>query len=130
VLTPALYDQMVSPGTVAGGRRTRCGMGVALSDVAGRPAVHHGGDIDGFTTFTAYLPAGSLNLTVLLNAQGPTRPDAIAAAICRGLPRASAAAGARPGTARFDSLRGQVRQRRSLVWADLVVSLVHWERAE
>jgi D-alanyl-D-alanine carboxypeptidase len=81
LLTPALYDQMVGPGTVTGGRRTRYGLGVALSDVAGRPAVHHGGDSDGFTTFTAYLPADSLNLTVLLNTQGPTRPDAIAAAV-------------------------------------------------
>jgi D-alanyl-D-alanine carboxypeptidase len=81
LLAPALYDQMVSPRTVAGGRRTRYGLGVALSDVAGRPAVHHGGDSDGFTTFTAYLPADSLNLTVLLNTQGPTRPDAIAAAV-------------------------------------------------
>jgi CubicO group peptidase (beta-lactamase class C family) len=81
LLAPALYDQMVSPRTVVGGRRTRYGLGVALSDVAGRPAVHHGGDSDGFTTFTAYLPADSLNLTVLLNTQGPTRPDAIAAAV-------------------------------------------------
>jgi CubicO group peptidase (beta-lactamase class C family) len=81
VLAPALYDQMVTPGTLAGGRRTRYGFGVAVSDLAGRPAVYHGGDSDGFTTFTAYLPGDSLNLTVLLNTQGPTRPDAIAAAV-------------------------------------------------
>jgi CubicO group peptidase (beta-lactamase class C family) len=81
VFPPALYEQMISPATVAGGRRTRYGLGVALSEIAGRPAIHHGGDSDGFTTLTAYLPVDSLSITVLLNTQGPTRPDAIAAAV-------------------------------------------------
>jgi CubicO group peptidase (beta-lactamase class C family) len=81
VLRPARYADMVNPGTIAGGRRTRYGLGLALSEVAGRPAVHHGGDIEGFTTFTAYLPDDSLNVTVLINTQGPTRPDAVAAAV-------------------------------------------------
>jgi hypothetical protein len=81
MLAHALYAEMVTPGTVAGGRRTRHGLGVALSDLAGHPSVHHGGDIDGFTTFTAYLPDDSLNITVLINTQGLTRPDAVAAAV-------------------------------------------------
>ena len=74
VLAPELYAEMVKPGTVAGGRRTRYGFGVALSDIGGRPAVHHGGDIDGFTTFTAYLPADSLNLDGVLSTP-KVRPD-------------------------------------------------------
>jgi hypothetical protein len=81
VLSTALYEQMIRPATLANGRAARYGLGVALSDVAGRPAVHHGGDIDGFTTFTVYLPVDSLSITVLLNTQGPTRPDVIAAAV-------------------------------------------------
>ena len=184
VLAPALYAEMVKPGTVAGGRRTRYGFGVALSDISGRPAVHHGGDIDGFTTFTAYLPADSLNLTVLLNTQGPTRPDAIAAAVVEAAlgPRPRPAAGAGPrdltifagrydddvtitpvegGTGKLRLERGPLppaelsyagrsgsgwiftdgRARYTFeppvqgsssspaVWADLVVSLVRWERA-
>jgi CubicO group peptidase (beta-lactamase class C family) len=184
VLAPELYDQMVRPGTVEGGRRTRYGLGVALSEVSGRPAVHHGGDSDGFTTFTAYLPADSLNLTVLLNTQGPTRPDAIAAAVAEAalgparrpgpgpVPRdltifagrygddveVSRAGGSDP---RLRLLRGPLppaqlhyagrdgpgwvftdgRARYTFeppppgasgspaIWADLVVSLVRWERA-
>jgi CubicO group peptidase (beta-lactamase class C family) len=99
VLAPALYAEMVAPGMVAGGRRTRYGLGVALSDLAGHPAVHHGGDIDGFTTFTAYLPDDSLNLTVLINTQGPTRPDAVAAAVVEAAlgPRRQRPAGRGPG---------------------------------
>jgi hypothetical protein len=72
---------MTRPGTVAGGRRTRYGLGLQLGELAGRRAWSHGGDIDGFTTFTAYLPDDSLSVTVLVNTQGPTRPDAVAAAV-------------------------------------------------
>jgi CubicO group peptidase (beta-lactamase class C family) len=184
VLAPALYAEMVTPRTVAGGRRTRHGLGVALSDLAGHPAVHHGGDIDGFTTFTAYLPDDSLNITVLLNTQGPTRPDAVAAAVVEAAlgPHGQRPAGPGPGdltmfAGRYGedvtvssvgngngSLRltrgplppaelryagrsdfgwiftdGRARytfeppapgaSRSPAVWADLVVSVVRWERA-
>ena len=78
VLSSGVYREMVRPGTIRSGRKTRYGLGVGLSAVAGRRAFHHGGDIDGFTTFTAYLPDDSLNITVLINTQGPTRPDAVA----------------------------------------------------
>ena len=81
VLTPASHAEMTRPGTVRGARRTRYGLGLALGELAGRRAYHHGGDIDGFTTFTAYLPDDSLSVTVLVNTQGPTRPDAVAAAL-------------------------------------------------
>jgi hypothetical protein len=84
---------------VRGDRATRYGLGIALAEVAGRPARQHGGDIDGFTTFTAYLPDDSLGVTVLLNTQGPTRPDQVAAALVRavlGPPRAPEVAAARP----------------------------------
>jgi D-alanyl-D-alanine carboxypeptidase len=184
MLAHALYVEMVTPGTVAGGRRTRHGLGVALSDLAGHPAVHHGGDIDGFTTFTAYLPEDSLNITVLINTQGPTRPDAVAAAVVEAAlgPNRQRPAGPGPGdltmfAGRYDddvtvssvgkengSLRltrgplppaelryagrsgsgwtftdGRARytfeppapgaSRSPALWADLVVSLVRWERA-
>jgi D-alanyl-D-alanine carboxypeptidase len=80
VLSPGVYAEMTGPATVRDGRRTRYGLGLGLGELAGRRALWHGGDIDGFTTFTAYLPNDSLNVTVLINTQGPTRPDAVAAA--------------------------------------------------
>lgn len=93
VLSAASYAAMTRPGTVDGGRRTRYGLGVMLGDVAGRRAVAHGGDINGFTTYTAYLPDDSLSVTVLVNTQGPTRPDAVVAAVVQ------AALGPAPGDA-------------------------------
>ena len=87
VLAPALYAEMVRPASVGRGPGTRSrvagryGLGVMLSEVAGRRAVSHSGDIDGFTTFTGYLPDDSLSVTVLVNTQGPARPDALAAAV-------------------------------------------------
>jgi CubicO group peptidase (beta-lactamase class C family) len=92
VLSAASHAEMVRVGTVRGGRRTRYGLGVALGAVAGRRAWQHGGDIDGFTTFTAWLPDDSLSVTVLVNTQGPTRPDAVAAAVVE----AALGAAARP----------------------------------
>jgi CubicO group peptidase (beta-lactamase class C family) len=92
VLTSASYAELTRAGTVAGGRRTRYGLGVSLVEVAGRRAFQHGGDIAGFTTFTAYLPDDSLSVTVLVNTQGPTRPDVVAAALVHaalGAPHAS-----------------------------------------
>jgi CubicO group peptidase (beta-lactamase class C family) len=81
VLSAASYAAMTTPGTVRGGRRTRYGLGVELIDIAGRRAASHGGDINGFTTYTAYLPDDSLSVTVLVNTQGPTRADAVAATL-------------------------------------------------
>lgn len=81
VISAASYAAMTTPAIVSGGRHTRYGLGVQLTDVAGRRAVAHGGDIDGFTTYTAYLPDDSLSVTVLVNTQGPTRPDAVAATL-------------------------------------------------
>jgi CubicO group peptidase (beta-lactamase class C family) len=81
VLAPASYDAMVRPATVGRGRVGRYALGVMLDPVAGRRARSHAGDITGFTTFTTWLPDDSLNVTVLVNTQGPTRPDLLTASI-------------------------------------------------
>ncbi|MGZ8413317.1 MAG: serine hydrolase domain-containing protein [Gemmatirosa sp.] len=83
LLSPSSYAELTRAGTVHDGRRTRYGLGLSLVEVAGRRAYQHGGDINGFTTFTAYLPDDSLSVTVLVNTQGPTRPDVVAAALVR-----------------------------------------------
>jgi hypothetical protein len=81
LLNRAVYREMVRPATIRGGRRTRYGLGVSLAELAGRRAVQHSGDITGFTSFTAYLPDDSMHVSVLLNTQGPVRPEAIAARV-------------------------------------------------
>lgn len=80
LLAAGTYAEMTRPALVRDHRHTRYGLGLGLGEVAGRRALSHGGDIDGFTTFTAYLPDDSLNVVVLINTQGPIRPDAVAAA--------------------------------------------------
>jgi CubicO group peptidase (beta-lactamase class C family) len=108
VLAPAAYAEMVRPAAVRGGRVGRYGLGLMLGDVAGRRAYSHAGDIDGFTTFTAYLPDDSLNVTVLVNTQGPTRADAVAAAVVAAAlgPRPAAAPAPAPTAAEVAALAG------------------------
>jgi CubicO group peptidase (beta-lactamase class C family) len=108
VLAPATYAEMVRPAAVRGGRVGRYGLGVRLEAVAGRRAVSHGGDIDGFTTFTTYLPDDSLNVTVLVNTQGPTRADEVAAAVVAAAlgPRPAAAPAPAPTAADVAALAG------------------------
>lgn len=84
LLSPALHAEMVRPARVSG-RTGRYGLGVMIGRIAGRPAYHHGGDIFGFTTYTAYFPDDSLNVTVLFNTQGPARPDALVARVAEAL---------------------------------------------
>lgn len=81
VLPAELYQAMQQPARIRGGRTTRYGLGLALTRIGGRRALSHGGDIDGFTTFTAWLPEDSLNVVVLINTQGPIRPDAVTLAV-------------------------------------------------
>lgn len=92
LLPAAVYAEMVRAPVVSG-RTGRYGLGMALSEIGGRRAYHHGGDIFGFTTHTAYFPDDSLNVTVLVNTQGPARADAMVAAV------ADAVLGARPPAA-------------------------------
>lgn len=81
VLPAAAYAEMVRPATLAGGRQGSYGLGMTLARIAGRRAYSHGGDIDGFTSYTAYFPDEALNVTVLINTQGPNRPDALVAQV-------------------------------------------------
>jgi CubicO group peptidase (beta-lactamase class C family) len=99
ILRPASLAEMATPAALKSGRRTRYGMGLAVGTLAGHPARHHGGDIQGFTSYSAYFPGDSLSVVVLLNTQGPARPDAFAERIAAGLlrPAATPTAGAGAG---------------------------------
>ncbi|HEU4454713.1 MAG TPA: serine hydrolase domain-containing protein, partial [Longimicrobium sp.] len=85
ILRPGSLVEMARPGKLRSGRRTRYGMGLAVGTLAGHPARHHGGDIQGFTSYSAYFPHDSLSVVVLVNTQGPARPDAIVEQIAAGL---------------------------------------------
>jgi CubicO group peptidase (beta-lactamase class C family) len=117
VLRPASYATMTTGATVGGaggaGRtlRSRYGFGVLLTPLAGRHAVHHGGDVRGFTSHLAYLPGDSLSVALLLNTEGPVRPaalaDRLAAAVLGDAPAAEPAGGPAPSPRDLAPLAGR-----------------------
>jgi CubicO group peptidase (beta-lactamase class C family) len=78
ILGAAAYREMLAPGTLSDGTRLRYAKGLMVHDsIAGHPAVHHGGDIPGFSSHLAWLPQDSAVVAVLINTAGPVRPDAV-----------------------------------------------------
>lgn len=76
VLSPASYAQFIAPGLLSDGTPLRYGMGVLLTEVAGRRAIQHTGGIAGFTTWLAYLPDDSLHVAMTVNLfVGSERPS-------------------------------------------------------
>ena len=78
VLTDESYRQLVEPGDLNDGTRLRYGLGIAVSDILGHRAVHHGGGIPGFLTESLYLPDEELAVVVLQNTAGPSGPAELA----------------------------------------------------
>ena len=99
IVGPAAYAEMTRAPVLAGGRRTRYGLGLATGALAGRRAYHHGGDIQGFTSYLVHFPDDSLTVSVLMNTQGPARPDALAERIAEAVlgARLAVASAATPG---------------------------------
>jgi CubicO group peptidase (beta-lactamase class C family) len=81
LLSERSYRELVTAGALADGTRLRYAKGVAVDSLHGRRAVHHGGDIEGFTSELRWFPDGAVTIAVLVNSQGPVRPQAIASAI-------------------------------------------------
>ena len=80
VMLPASYATMTTrpPAPLAS-----YGLGVDLKDMLGRPAVSHGGAIDGYLSFLLYFPDRDIAVAVLTNAfPAPTNtPPAIAVVV-------------------------------------------------
>jgi CubicO group peptidase (beta-lactamase class C family) len=82
ILGPAAYREFLTPGRLGDGTPLRYAMGLFVNDsIGGHLAIHHGGDIPGFSTNLAYVPADSMIVAVLMNTGGPVRPDAVTQAI-------------------------------------------------
>ena len=81
ILSPASYREITTPGTLNDGTRLRYAKGLMIDSLNGRRAIFHGGDINGFATDLEYFPDDSLTIAVLVNTEGPIRPDAIARSI-------------------------------------------------
>lgn len=78
VLSEDSYRQLIEPGDLNDGTRTRYALGLFTSDILGHRALHHGGGINGFLAESLYLPDEDLAVVVLVNSTGPPGPSALA----------------------------------------------------
>ncbi|MXX71140.1 MAG: beta-lactamase family protein [Gemmatimonadetes bacterium] len=78
VLTDESYAQLIEPGDLNDGTKLRYALGIAVADIMGHRAIHHGGGINGFLTESLYLPDEDLAIAVLVNTAGPVGPSALA----------------------------------------------------
>jgi len=85
ILGPDAYRELITPETLNDGTPLRYAKGLAISDVAGHRAIHHGGAINGFLAQLDWFPADSAIIVVLINTAGPVNPGEIATALAERL---------------------------------------------
>jgi D-alanyl-D-alanine carboxypeptidase len=83
ILGSAAYRELITADTLLDGTRLRYAKALAVDTILGHRAIHHGGDITGFTSELTWLPDDSLVVVVLINTQGALRPDALSREIVR-----------------------------------------------
>lgn len=83
VLSEESYRQLVEPATLNDGTQARYALGLAVGDVLGHRALHHGGGIPGFLAESIWLPDEELIVVVLTNTAGPPGPGELAREIVK-----------------------------------------------
>ncbi len=81
ILGPDAYEKMVSGSHLDDGTDLRYGLGIAVNEVAGRLAIHHGGGINGFLSESSYFPDEDLTVVALFNTAGSVGPASVVEAI-------------------------------------------------
>lgn len=81
VLSAASYAELIEPGRLSDGTRTRYAAGVELQSVLGHDRIGHGGGINGFLSASGYFPNDDLYIVVLINTTGPVGPDKVTEAL-------------------------------------------------
>jgi len=71
LLAPATYTAMTGTTTTADGNTQPYGYGIQSGDVRGRKEIGHGGNIDGFSTDSIYLPKEKIFVAVFANSDSP-----------------------------------------------------------
>jgi len=67
LLRPDSYKQMIQPGLLNDGKKSKYGLGCFVEILNGHVAIRHGGGIPGFLTELAYFPEIDLTVIVLCN---------------------------------------------------------------
>lgn len=70
VVSSGTYEEMTTPFMFEDLRESNYGLGLDLNDIAGRPAVSHGGGIFGFNSYLLHLPEEELSVAVISNCEG------------------------------------------------------------
>ena len=79
VLSPSSYAEMISPGTLRDGTRTRYGMGLEVgADVRGLEFIGHSGEILGYGARANWYPDARMAVVVLINNSGDVSATAMA----------------------------------------------------
>ncbi|HEU4852054.1 MAG TPA: serine hydrolase [Telluria sp.] len=79
LLKPASWKRVFTPYTLADGSSTNYGYGWETGKLQGLPMVAHGGNTNGFSTYTMRVPDEKLYVAVLSNAEyGVVQPDVVA----------------------------------------------------
>lgn len=79
VLSPASYQEMMTPSPFGHGMQLRYGLGVGVEhDFEGRLVINHGGVLAGFWTEALWYPDAQLASIVLINTTGGLDPEEIA----------------------------------------------------
>lgn len=81
ILGPAALREMTTPDTLNDGTRLRYAKGLSVTEFNGHLAIAHMGGINGFMSQLSYFPEADLTIAVLVNTEGPTVPEALAAEI-------------------------------------------------
>jgi hypothetical protein len=71
VVDAAHYTLMTAPTVMPDGSTVPYGFGLALDPLRGRPAIGHGGGINGFSTDSIYVPEADLFVAVFTNSDSP-----------------------------------------------------------
>ncbi len=69
VVSAASYARMATATVLPNGRDTSYGFGLMRGDFLGRPAVFHGGGINGFNSMLLHLPDDDLHVAVISNGE-------------------------------------------------------------
>ncbi len=106
VLSPAMYQEMITPGTLNDGSPLRYAKGIAVHTIGGHRTIEHGGAINGFLSESAYFPEQDLVIIVLLNTAGPVSANAVTESLVEAV-LGKPTRDARPLPASFATLAGK-----------------------
>jgi hypothetical protein len=110
LLKPETWRRAHTAFRLADGRSAGYGHGWFLGELAGKPSVEHGGDIDGFSTDGVWIPSEKLQVYVLSNVErGFANPAAMSARIAERVLGVSAPREVALASAKLDEYVGVYR---------------------